>query len=95
MVFTAEAGLAFDDMEQTKVVSDLTAPDFTVSVPVWLLLLGSYDPEFGTKFGPAVKPDHAMDISSLISVILHDMTVSVSTLTSLLIASTAEGKRTS
>ena len=73
----------------------MTAPDFTVSVPVWLLLLESYDPGLGTKFVPAVKPDHAMDIPSSISVILHDMTVSVPTLTSLLIASTAEGKKTS
>ena len=75
--------------------SDLTAPDFTVSVPVWLLLLESYDPGFGTKFGPAVKPDHAMDIPSSIPVILHDTIVAVSFLTSLLIASTAEGKKTS
>ena len=75
--------------------SDLTAPDFTVSVAVWLLLLESYDPELATKSAPVVKPDHAMDIPSSIPVILHDTIVSVSFLTSLLIASTAEGKKTS
>ena len=75
--------------------SDLTAPDFTVSVAVWLLLLESYESVFGTKFGPAVKPDHTMDIPSLISLILHVMTVSVSARTSLLFVSTAEGNKTS
>ena len=88
--FVADSLLTNDEMEQVYVLSAVTAADFTVSVPVWLLVLESYDPESATKLSPFSKPDHTIDNVAAIAVILHDMTVCVSTRTSLLMASTAE-----
>ena len=93
MGFVADSLLTDDEIEQVYVLSVMTAADFTVSVPVWLLELDSYDPDDGTKLlSPSLKPDHSIVICSVMSVILHEITVSVFSRTSLLIASTAENR---
>ena len=79
-------------MVQVYVLSWDTAPDFTVSVPVWLFVAGSYDPDDGTKLSDTVKSDHAMDICSDMLVILQVMMVSVPRKFSLLVVLIAEIK---
>ena len=53
-----------EEIEQVYVQSVVTASDFTANVPVWLLVLDSYDPDDSTKLYPAVKPVHLIDSRS-------------------------------
>ena len=92
MAFVAESVLAIEETEQVYVLSVVTAADFTVSVPVWLFVCKSTVPDVATKLSPAVKPDHSIVICSVIAIILHNITVSVSRRTSLGITSTTENR---